>query len=261
MVDRKFSRASSVSKLEDFNNWLGEVRPLFKEIYVIGGNHDEVLDKMDNVEIKKVLSNGKYLLNEGFEYKGLKIFATPLSEKSYHGDSKNTTFQSIDFMSSTVRTCRNYNKNKCGESGIDILLTHGLCKDLVNELKPKLHLYGHHHSSYGVNISSDEVLSICATIMDRRYKIRNPPIVVDIPLPMKWLAMEVSNDSNFTPSNEVVNSTTTTNDTQMSLSWFLGNGSVNFPLYTPTISRKTSVDPHNQRQSKKILPLNVDLDA
>ena len=66
MVDRKFSRASSVSKLEDFNQWLGEMKPFFKEIYIIGGNHDQILENLDQKEIQKMLQifeNGKKVVN------------------------------------------------------------------------------------------------------------------------------------------------------------------------------------------------------
>ena len=254
MVDRKFSRASSVSKLEDFNQWLGEMKPFFKEIYIIGGNHDQILENLDQKEIQKMLSNGKYVVNQGFEYKGLKFFATPLSEKSYHGYSKNTSFQSLEFKNLTLQASRDFSCNKNRECGVDVLVTHGLCRDLVNDLKPKLHLYGHHHSSFGVNTLPGGILSICATIMDKNYKILNPPVVIDIPLPMKRLTLDRSSDITLSTPEEGKESAAS-NSTKQSLAISLfGDGLLKFPLYSSELLRKKKVDLRSQHQSNKVVP-------
>ena len=255
MVDRKFSRSSSISKLEDFNLWLGEVKPLFKEIYIIGGNHDKILDEMKHKDIQKLLSNGKYVVNEGFEHRGLKFFATPLSEKSYHGESKNTSFQSSDFQKFTLQASKDYYKSQSGESGIDVLVTHGLCSDLVNHIQPKLHLYGHHHSSFGVNMLPGGVLSICSTMMDGKYNIRNPPVVIDIPLPMKRFTLELRSDvsNNHEESMESAGGAS-----QSSPSSFVSSSLTKYLLYSSDLWRMKAVDFKSQRQNNKIVPVDSD---
>ena len=271
MVGRKFSQASSLSKLEDFNQWLGEIKPFFKDIYIIGGNHDQILDEMDHKDVQKLLSNGKYIVNKGFEYKGLKFFATPLSEKSYHGTSKNIAFQSKAFKYVTSQALENYTNtsNKNGGAGVDVLITHGLCSDLVNNVRPKLHLYGHHHSSFGVSMLPVGALSICATIMDKSYNLRNPPVVIDIPLPLKQLSIKIKPDVDDPPSSSSIDSTTSAPTspslTRFGFSFGFGLGyeadPITFPLYSPTSSRKKRTGDYAQtyHQSNKVAPVDSDL--
>jgi len=56
------------------------------------------------------------------------------------------------------------------------------CRDLLNELKrikPKVHIFGHIHESYG-QMRQDDITFINASHMTGNYEAKNPPIVVDI---------------------------------------------------------------------------------
>ena len=70
-----------------------------------------------------------------------------------------------------------------------MLVTHGDCSDIVNQMKPHfLHVWGHAHNSYGVYKRGDickghvvtAPISICCPIMDYLYRPHSLPIVVDI---------------------------------------------------------------------------------
>jgi hypothetical protein len=63
---------------------------------------------------------------------------------------------------------------------VDVLISHGTCLDIAQIVRPKLHLWGHHHSCFGVTSHAGAV-SVCATAMDGKYKLRHTPIVIDVP--------------------------------------------------------------------------------
>ena len=54
-----------------------------------------------------------------------------------------------------------------------------LLKIRLDDLKPKLHVFGHIHDSYGIKYTSD-TLSVNASICNERYQPINKPIVVEV---------------------------------------------------------------------------------
>jgi hypothetical protein len=172
-----------MAKLQHFNDWLGKCPA--KERIVIGGNHDTYMEKIGADGVQSILTNAKYFVNNTFSIGNLRAWATPLS----HGRSPNRAFQSSVFRESTIESAP-------GE--VDILITHGYCKDLVHRVKHKVHIWGHSHNSYGVRYPGDQLkvkgqavsvnsLSICAPLMNGRFRMRNLPIVIDLPISNKGL--------------------------------------------------------------------------
>jgi predicted phosphodiesterase len=178
MVNKFFSRKAAMKKLLHFNAWLGSCHA--KECLVLGGNHDHLLEHLGKEEVQTILSNGKYLENESHSVGDLLLWGTPLSK----GRSYNKAFQSREFYMRTL-------KEKPAE--VDILITHGHCKEIVSNVKHKIHIWGHNHNSYGIRYAGDTLttrkgklypiqsLSICAPIMDGKFRLSNLPIIIDIP--------------------------------------------------------------------------------
>jgi predicted phosphodiesterase len=173
MTNRFFSNAASVKKLNNFNSWLGTVRA--KQRLVIGGNHDRLLEVLGKEKVQSILTNGVYLLNENVQLGNLTAWASPLSA----GKSRNRAFQSAAFTKEVMQ--------KRPEE-VDVLITHGRCGALEDTIKHKVHLWGHNHNSYGVYLPGDIVqgqkarsLSICASLMDGHYNLKNLPVVLDLP--------------------------------------------------------------------------------
>ena len=194
MVNRKYSKKNGIKKIKKFNDWLGTLEQ-FKCKIVIAGNHDKIFEDLTYEEIKKLISNANYLMNQKFELFGLKFFATPLSEESTHGNSANIAFQSEEFKEKVYDIAKD-----AGE--IDILISHGQCSELQSLCKPKLHLWGHHHSLHGIKLTNVNTLSICASIMDEYYQLKNMPIYLNLSLPLQTPKYD-SKNCNFTSNNLV----------------------------------------------------------
>lgn len=168
-----FTNYGMESEIYKFNTWLGTIKHKYKHIIVIAGNHELSFDeeneqdykqakffrkKIGNVnfkEAKKLLTNCIYLEHQGIEIEGLKIFGTPYLEM-WNGWAFNRHPSILKKIFDTINP------------GMDILLTHappwGFCdvneennhcgnklvRQLVERVKPKMHLFGHIHEGHGV---------------------------------------------------------------------------------------------------------------
>ena len=174
MVNRKYSKHAGIAKLKEFNLWLGTLRQ-FKEIIVSAGNHDLIFEQIGAEAAAAILSHAKYTPDSCFQAFGLSFFSTCLSEKSSWGSSKNNAFQSTEYGNSVQQKAI----SSIISTKIDILISHGCCSDLVELVKPRVHLWGHSHSRYGVSMHG-ECISVCAALMDEGYALRHRPVVLDI---------------------------------------------------------------------------------
>ena len=163
MIGRKFSVGAALKKVSCFNTWLGQVDATHR--LVIAGNHDQIFERIGKLESQRWLSNSIYLENDSLTLNKINIWATPLSEEKVR--SKNTAFQSKEFLTSTMDQIPK-------DRGVDVLITHGECTLLEEKITHTIHLWGHKHNSYGVKHRRDNskqpgLVSICATIMDGRF--------------------------------------------------------------------------------------------
>jgi hypothetical protein len=153
---------------------------------VILGNHDNIAPKLGRDTIAELLSNATYLENEEAVdvAGGLRLFATPLS----HGHSGNDAYQSDAFAAATEAAVLPLKPH------VDVLISHGPSQQgkIANEtpgelepwarkLQPRLHLWGHAHALHGVRFS-DNLVSVCASIMDVGYCPEQLAVVVDLAL-------------------------------------------------------------------------------
>jgi predicted phosphodiesterase len=180
MSARLWTGAGQVAKLKEFNEWLGQV-PCTTKV-VIMGNHESIAPRLGKVQLASLLNNAKYLENEAWDVGGFRVFATPLSK----GHSGNAAFQDSAFAAATSKAAANM------AAHVDILITHGPSQGKMTSnstpaklepwaqrLNPRLHLWGHAHSLHGVRIA-DDIVSVCASIMDHRYCPEHLAVVIDL---------------------------------------------------------------------------------
>jgi len=145
----------------------------------IAGNHDRLIES--NNELKTKYKNLIYLEDSLVEIEGLKIYGTPWT----------SIFRNWSFMLSEEEQEKMFSKiPKC-----DILISHGppryildvndrnqpcgssALRKKVFEIKPKFHLFGHIHESYGI-IDYPEITFVNASIYN--YMKENLAIILDI---------------------------------------------------------------------------------
>lgn len=161
----------------------------YKKIIVVAGNHDNLMQK----EPEFFLSDEQvsYLCDSGTEFEGLKIWGSPWT----------TTFPGIN------TNCCAFTKNNDMElykkwelipDDIDILITHSPSFgnfDITTrgesvgsltlwlrilEIRPKAHICGHIHESYGHAIHYNGTHMINCSHVNEKYQPVNAPIRIEL---------------------------------------------------------------------------------
>lgn len=172
--------------LGNFNYWLDK-QPA-KNKLLVAGNHDWYFEKCYDLR-QKPLINCDYLLDEMIEIEGLKIYGTPWQP----------IFLDWAFNLPEDELCKKW---ELIPEGLDILITHcppyGIldeCSEYrgpgmvhvgskslakrIEEVKPKLCVFGHIHESYG-QIEKNGIRYVNASVLDGDYKMKNEPIVIEL---------------------------------------------------------------------------------
>jgi len=73
----------SKSELTQFNEWLGTVKSDlgYKDIVIVGGNHDMWLQRTNKNVKRELFSNAIYLENDACEIRGIKFWGSPMTPK------------------------------------------------------------------------------------------------------------------------------------------------------------------------------------
>lgn len=178
-----FCGYGKMDEVERFNSEFAKLP--HKHKIVIAGNHDFPLENQKAVATTK-LTGMTYLEDSGAEIDGVKIWGSPWQP---------------EFMNWA------FNLPRCGDElqrvwamipdDVDILVTHGppygildrtkggdlvgceLLRARVDEIKPRVHCFGHIHEAYGTELNG-ETLFINASNLNLRYQVSNEPIVVDL---------------------------------------------------------------------------------
>lgn len=171
-------------EIHDFIDWFSKLP--FKHKIFIAGNHDFFFEKQKEAIIKKLIPAGvHYLKDEEMMIEEFKIWGSPFTPQFYRwafnkkrGDSLAQHWKNIPVAT-------------------DILLTHGPVygvldsvindqhagdKDLLKkvlEVKPKVHVCGHIHESYGM-IKRYGIKFINACVLSEAYELIHPPITFDL---------------------------------------------------------------------------------
>jgi Icc-related predicted phosphoesterase len=154
--------------------WLNEL-PIKDKVYV-PGNHDTALEAglIDLMEYENIY----FLLHESIVIDGIHIFGSPYTPH-FNNWAYNVAPKNLK------RTWENI------PTGVDILITHGPpkgildrcqdgykagCEELklkVQEIKPKIHIFGHIHECGGLHNRIDGTHYINASVLDAQYALCN----------------------------------------------------------------------------------------
>ena len=168
--------------LIDFNLWLGELPHALK--VCVPGNHDAPLD--EDPSTRALLSNATLLVDQGIEFRGLRIWGTPATGLSggafsmWYPPDRRRLFSRIP-------------------SNTDVLISHvpphgtldcavGAAyhagdpelRDALRRLNVLLHVFGHVHAGHGVEVT-ERTVYVNATMLGESGGIEWEPIVVKMP--------------------------------------------------------------------------------
>lgn len=172
------------SEVLDFLQWFSQQK--FEHKIFIAGNHDFYLEKESAKELQKIIpENCTYLNDSGTTINEISIWGSPVTPWFF------------DWAFNRHRGQEIAKHWKLIPDNIDLLITHGPVygildtvvngqsvgdRDLlqkVNEVKPKVHLCGHIHESYG-NVKRGGIRFINASVLNELYEHVNKPIVFDL---------------------------------------------------------------------------------
>ena len=167
----------------DFLNWFSNLPHQYK--IFIAGNHDFFFENESTKYIEKIIpSNIIYLNDSGCTIDNINIYGSPITPR----------FMDWAFNRDRGKDIQQHWKLIPGNT--DILITHGPpfgrldanannyrtgCEDLlkvVENSKPKYHLYGHIHEAYGMTYN-EHTTFINASILDEHYRIKNKPVLIE----------------------------------------------------------------------------------
>ena len=200
-----FTELGEVDKVKEFNRWLGSLP--HKHKIVVAGNHDTSFDpsvispgkrfyeKLQHPElhqVKSFLTNCIYLEDASITIEGFKIYGTPWQPLFGRGDR---AFQiPHSDVDSWEKVCSKIPKDT------DILISHApplgiqdanddghkcgsevLLRHVVERVKPKYHIFGHVHESYGTATNGLTTFANAASCRHALPRVAvNPPIVFDL---------------------------------------------------------------------------------
>ena len=180
-----------ITEIENFMKWYDKINNYDTKVF-IAGNHDFGFQD-DNEKVKGLVTGYKtidYLQDElmmvGEEYEGMvNIWGSPWQPEFYNWAFNLPRGEKIKEKWDMIPV------------DTDILITHGPpfgkldyvpydsvnvgCEELmkrVEEIKPKIHVFGHIHEGYGY-VFDGNTHYINAAVLNGRYEFRNKPITVD----------------------------------------------------------------------------------
>ena len=180
-----------ITEIENFMKWYDNINNYDTKVF-IAGNHDFGFQD-DNEKLRGLLTGYKtidYLEDElmmvGGDYEDMiKIWGTPWQPEFHNWAFNLPRGEKLKEKWDMIPT------------NTDILITHGPpfgkldyvpydsvnvgCEELmkrVEEIKPKIHVFGHIHEGYGY-VFDGNTHFINAAVLNGRYEFRNKPITVD----------------------------------------------------------------------------------
>jgi len=170
-----------LQEVEDFNTFLGTLPHPHK--IVIVGNHDFCFENY-RIDCEDALTNCIYLQDQEVTIDGVRFYGSPWQPWFY------------DWAFNLERGSEIRAKWELIPEDTDVLITHGPpfgigdltaqgekagCEDIlevVEGIKPGLHIFGHIHEGYGVT-SNDVATFINASSCDQLYQPVNQPLIYE----------------------------------------------------------------------------------
>ena len=157
-----------------------------KHKIIIAGNHDWPLVDKSDPYTQALIKEFTYLEDSGCTIGGFNFWGSPWQPEFYN------------WAFNLPRGAAIREKWRLIPENTDVLITHGPpfgildsvpgglkvgCEDLATEVlqrvKPKVHVFGHIHHSYGHTIK-DNTIFVNASTCTEQYEPFNPPIVIDL---------------------------------------------------------------------------------
>lgn len=180
-----------------FITWLAQFRDQYRHVILVAGNHDWPLMRMrgacvELMEQHKII----YLEDDLVVASGITIYGSPWLPT---------------FCDWAFNLPRGGDRLKAARDAImkcDVLVTHGasygtldrleygdrvgceLLAGRMKEIKPKIHIHGDIHYTYGTELTTYGTLVHNVALCDENYDIARPPMVIDID-PMDCMCAEV----------------------------------------------------------------------
>ena len=159
------------NEIKDFMEWFSRIKSYLNPIKIlILGNHDFLGEEEPS----------RFTVIDG-----IKIYGSPIQP----------TFHDWAFNVDRGDPIKKY--WDAIPEDVDILITHGPpfgildvtnrgnihvgCEELIkrtNEIKPKIHVFGHIHEAYGV-VERDGTMFINASVLNEYYEVKNKPLLVE----------------------------------------------------------------------------------
>lgn len=168
-------------EIADFLDWMGK-QPFAHKIF-IAGNHDFFFERGREADIRNLLPpNVHYLKDEGVSVEGVNVWGSPYTPWFYQWAFNKRRGEAL---------AKHWNAIP---EGTDVLLTHGPPygildvtltdqhsgdQDLLKRIlavKPKAHVCGHIHESYGTVIRHG-IRFLNACVLNESYELANKPLV------------------------------------------------------------------------------------
>ncbi len=175
-----------VDEIVLFNSWFAKLPHRIK--IFVAGNHDWLFETNNNYARQLLSDEIIYLQDSSVEIEGLKFYGSPWQPRFF------------DWAFNLMRGAELAEKWKLIPDDMDILITHGPpngildevprkyfventgCEELrkrVEQIKPKLHVFGHIHRGYG-QTEQFGVKFVNASNCDESYEPTQQPIVIDL---------------------------------------------------------------------------------
>jgi Icc-related predicted phosphoesterase len=169
--------------IKNFNDWCNSLveKQITRKIICIAGNHDFLFEQ-DPKRAQSLMTAPTYVQDSGFEWEGIRFWGTPWQPWFY------------DWAFNLRSEEELREKFRLIPPGTDILLSHGPPRgildrtvhgdsvgsyallDKIEEVRPKLVVFGHIHESYG-RYEENEITYLNASSCDVHYRAVNKPLL------------------------------------------------------------------------------------
>ena len=180
-----FTNVGKEHDVHMFNKWIGSLGLDKEHVVVVAGNHDWYFQRHTREQIDRICTNFTYLQEDRYECDGVKFYGAPHQPEFYgwafnvpRGEKLKAIWDKIPEDTDVLLThgppMGILDANSTGE--------HGGCEDLlnrVNELKLKVHCFGHIHSGYNTK-KIKETIFINSSSLNDDYDLVNKPIIIDL---------------------------------------------------------------------------------
>lgn len=176
------SNRGELWQVESFLQWFSAQPHKYKVF--IAGNHDFLAERNPSLFRELIPANVIYLNDEATEIEGINIWGSPITPWFYDWAFNRRRGEEIRRYWEKIPV------------NTDLLITHGPvhgihdltfegqavgCEELntkIWNINPRLHICGHIHEAYGLAVVND-ITFVNASILDLRYQIAHPPVVID----------------------------------------------------------------------------------